>query len=241
MIQVRRRSKKLIVLIGLGVLAAAIIAYIVMSILAWRAFQDSNTVTLEGFKDTVTKSIGNETAPENTTNAISSLVKNAPKNTCDISPVFSWQRILPPLDSLVTSCQQRNTFIQSTSTALTTLSDFLSSEQAAATALKNTLAATAETTDYAAAQVAWSRLSSDQSLIKNELFKDVGDIIRSKSTGISAAYKNLIAANKNENREAFDTAKKELETAYEGLKEIAPAASTARQSAIDAFIKSYDR
>jgi len=241
MIQVRRRSKKLFVLIGLGVLAAAIIAYIVMSILAWRTFQDNNTVTLESFKDTVSASIGNETAPGDTVNAIASLVKDAPRNTCEISPLFSWQRILPPLDSLITGCQQRNTFIQSTSTALTTLSDFLSSEQAAATALKNTLAATAESTDYTASQTTWSRLASDQTLIKNELFKDVGELIRAKATGVSTAYKNLVTANKNENREAFDVAKKELETAYEGLKEIAPAASTTRQSAIDAFITSYDR
>ncbi len=236
--------KRIVLISSIVILVAAPAIYAWTSVQAWNTASAATTDASSDLKKSVDTTLATETAPESTQAAIDEIVKNyndaLKKGPCELPALYEWQSNLPWLKDDRQKCLDMAKSSDELATSLKTLQALLKEEAAAAQLVKQATDSTAAATDYTASAATWQKVASDPSLTTNDAFKPVGAKVIDVSAGIALAYTALAKANTDEDKAAFDTAKKNLADAYARLPEIKTVSTEALNGQVDAVVKAYD-
>lgn len=242
----RKHTTRKIVLISLA--AATLLAVAIYGIMSYREWDAASLRSLEArtwLKTTTDEKLGAQDAPTSVADTITSLLDDFAKSygltPCELPAAYHWQAALPMLRERHNECNASTDATLALVAALATYRDYMNDQKAAALLLNSAQDATANQIDFEAAATLWSEATTPSALPPSYEFASTRDKIIDAGTSITAAYLALAAANKAEDKTAFDVAEIALKDAYVKLDTITQTAKTQQTALSEAVVTAYSK
>lgn len=216
--------------------------------MAWNSLQKFTVDSSSSLKKNIETTLASAPTPGTQTDQLQKILddfkKTFPNQTCDVNSLYAWQTIIPALSDIKKRCVGKTNQVSEVSKAITALIEFNTFETKVDALLTTALQSTAAIDDPTAAKLAWDTFHNDYAMLMNNTpenaFSSVADKVSVSDTAISNALNDLLKANTDEDKAAFDAAITKVNTAYDGLKEVKTIALTTQTSLVETLIKAYE-
>jgi len=166
-------------------------------------------------------------------------IKNNLETYCEPNTLISWQGFIKWTSDKVKSCEQEKNSLSETISKLEKVTNYLKAEQALASIINVANSDTAKNNSpekWKLIDDIWLKATTQIDSIESpEEFKDISKTAKQYLTAIASAWNKLSKANDDENRNNFETAEKNLESAYNNLAKISKTSQTKLKLLISEF------
>lgn len=243
--QIRRPKNKVIIIVLITLVVLAVATYAVFSVLNWNSLQKRSDEASVALKAKIDSTLGAEKPSGTVSSQLSTIITDFEgengANPCASPSLFSWQTVIPAVKTIQTKCEQQLSTAESVIASFKLLETYLDNQQKIATTLSEQVTSTKDMTDYAAASSSWKAFSTLKTLPQSDDVTPITDLITTSSLQISAAFDNLVEADKNEDKAAFDTAVSDLQKAYASLSAVSDAAKAKQTELVNATVAAYEK
>ena len=240
------KSTRFTVIFVSSIVGLAIIAYLILSFLAWRGINHYTETATSELKTSIVKNLGTGNAEIVAQDGVKKILTDFKKkyhtDSCAVSQMYAWQTFIPAVLDIKTACEQRIVVNNGALDALTILDTFYKDQAGAKEVFMSAIEQTKTTTDYKAASEIWrATLMSPKLGMVTGAFAPVALKMINASTELRSAYNNLNVANVDEDKAGFDKQAAKIEEIYGTLGEIQPLAERQLQDITSAFITAYEK
>jgi hypothetical protein len=243
------RPRRRVILIGILVLIAGLLAYGATSYFVWRGVDDHRVRTAASLRENIETRFAEEIAGADPRGRIERALSehryDDTSSGCNVSFLYSWQMaVIPQLRDIQDQCDRSQVTINQTILAGEALIAFLDDQSKMSERLNDALTKADGAADYPALQTVWNDFRSGINEIvpvgdTATAFGPVYDTVLAISQDIDNAVNDAVKALEDEDKAALDEALAALDEAYARLPEVATLATQKQIELTDSFIEAY--